>query len=85
MAQNLGCLFIILKIVDFKVNNNILWNTQNAPDRTIFIFLFAMHTKLSIHYNENNLLLSARPNVRLTKRNLVRRQWIDVKFDVMGM
>ena len=34
MAQNLGCCgFIILKIVD----NNILWNKQNAPDRTIFI------------------------------------------------
>ena len=37
MAQNLGCWFIILKIVDLKVDNNILWNTQNAPDRTIFI------------------------------------------------
>ena len=24
-------------------------------------------------------------NVRLIKGNLVRRQWIDVKFEVMGM
>ena len=34
MAQNLGCRLIILKIVDFYVDNKILWNTQNAPDRT---------------------------------------------------
>ena len=31
------CLFIILKIVYFKVNDKILWNAQNAPDRNIFI------------------------------------------------
>ena len=37
MAHNLGCWFIILKIVDFKVDGNILWNTQNEPDCTIFI------------------------------------------------
>ena len=24
------------KFVDFLLDNNILWNTQNAPDRTIF-------------------------------------------------
>ena len=28
---------IIFKIVDLKVDNNVFWNTQNAPDCTIFI------------------------------------------------
>ena len=29
-------IYYILKNVEIKVDNNILWNTQNAPDRTIF-------------------------------------------------
>ena len=38
MAQNLGCCwFITLKIVVLYGDNNILWNIQNAPDRTIYI------------------------------------------------
>ena len=41
MANNFGCCsFIILKIVDFEVDKNILWNTQNAPDCTICINFF---------------------------------------------
>ena len=36
MAQNFRRWFITLKIVDFKADNNILWNTQNASDCIIF-------------------------------------------------
>ena len=28
---------IVLKIVDFHVDNNVFWNTQNAPDCAILI------------------------------------------------
>ena len=37
MAPNLGCCLRILKIVDFSVDKNILWNPQNAPYHIIFI------------------------------------------------
>ena len=51
MANNFGCCsFIILKIVDFEVDKNILWNTQNAPDRTIFI-----------KFSRGNMALEHRP------------------------
>ena len=33
------CSFIILKIVDFKVGNNILWKAKIAHERIIFINL----------------------------------------------
>ena len=29
-----------LNLLIFKVDNNIIWNAQNAPDRTIFIIFF---------------------------------------------
>ena len=31
------CGFIILKMVDFLIDNNIFWNSQYAPDCTILI------------------------------------------------
>ena len=62
MAQNLCCCFIIQKIVDFYVDNNILWNTQNAPDSTIFIIFFwgsmptdpAPSTSVNQHHKQAN-------------------------------
>ena len=61
MAENLGCWFIILKNVDFLVDNSILWNTQNAPDRTIFINCFSGEhapgppsTSVNQHHNRAN-------------------------------
>ena len=40
-ATKFGLLLInMLKIVDFEIDNNMLWNTHNAPDRTIFIIFF---------------------------------------------
>ena len=29
--------FIILKLLIFRVDNNVFWNIQNAQDRNIFI------------------------------------------------
>ena len=40
-GEQLGVLLIIiLKIGDFKVDNNVLWNAQNTTVRTIFLHFF---------------------------------------------
>ena len=41
------CLFITLKIVIFIIGDNILWNAQIAPDRTIFI-IFSQGSPLAL-------------------------------------
>ena len=54
MTQNLGCCLRILKIVDFSVDNNILWNPQNAPYHIIFSGGACPRTPLAQFVNQHH-------------------------------